>query len=113
MSNETDTRKHYSVPMTVTVKVADGAEAAELVTALGKLLQTVKGVSFHFPPQVGVPMEIGKLDLSDSETAALAEMGAMLDENTCTVKGCEEPVEAGSTCCEVHYELGEQGDATS
>lgn len=113
MSEAIDTRKHYAVPMTVTVKVADGAEAAELVGMLAELVQRVKGVSISHPPVVGVPAELGAVTLSDSETAALAELGAMLDENTCTVKGCEEPAEAGSTCCEVHYELGEQGDATS
>lgn len=81
MDETIDTRKHFSVPMTVTVKVENGQEAAELVGKLAELVQRVKGVSISHPPVVGIPAEVGAVTLSDAEQASAAELGAMLDDN--------------------------------
>ena len=58
MSNDIDTRKRYEVPVVLTLKVENEAEAQELADNIATLLVArVKGVSQTFPPHVGVAVE--------------------------------------------------------
>ena len=80
MEDAIDTRKHFAVPMTVTVKVQSADEASELAAAIAQVLpKLMKGVSISHPPVAGVPQELGAVTLSDAEQASAQELGAMLD----------------------------------
>ena len=53
-----DTRKRYEVPVTLTLKVENEAEAQELADNIATLLvASIKGVSQTFPPHVGAATE--------------------------------------------------------
>jgi hypothetical protein len=74
-----DTRKHFAVPMTVTVKVENAEQAVELVSAIAQSMTSIKGISIKHPPVVGVAQELGSVSLSQQEQDAASELGAMLD----------------------------------
>ena len=51
----TDTRQRFEVPVVLTLKVENEAEAQELADNIATLLvASIKGVSQTFPPHVGV-----------------------------------------------------------
>lgn len=54
-----DTRSHFEVPVTVTVKVQDANEATELVNSLAARMVQTKGVSLSHRPVVGSPAIVG------------------------------------------------------
>ena len=76
---DTDTRKHYAVPMTVTCKVENADEATELCQAVAAfLVQRIKGVSASMPPTVGVPQDVTAAPLTAAEQQAIADLGIAL-----------------------------------
>jgi hypothetical protein len=81
-TDKVDTRKHYVVPMEITLKVEDEAEATALANAIAAFLpEGIKGVSRYFAPTVGTPQvrDTSCKPLDATEVDALGDLEASLN----------------------------------